>query len=46
MYGQKVAESAITVGNMGLSVIVFYSLVLVIFVMAFVELLFLVHLEV
>ena len=40
MDGQKVTESGITVRNMYLSVFVFYSLVLVMFVIAFVEMIF------
>ena len=46
MDGHKVAESGITVGARDLSVIVLYSLVLVMLVIAFVELFVLVHLEV
>ena len=46
MDGQKVVESRITVGGRDLSVIFFYSLVLVIFVIAFVENFVLIHLEV
>ena len=46
MDGHKVAESVIKVGGRDLSVIVLYSLVLVMFVIDFVELFVLVHLEV
>ena len=37
MDGQKVAKSGITLGGRDLSVIVFFSLVLVMFIIAFVE---------
>ena len=46
MDGQKVVESRITVGGRDLSVIFFYSLVLVIFIIASIELFVLIHLEV
>ena len=46
MDGQKVVESGITVGGRDLSVIFFYSLVLVIFIIASIELFVLIHLEV
>ena len=46
MGGHKVEESGIKVGGRDLSVIVLYSLVLIMFVIAFVEIFVLVHLEV